>query len=127
MNCLDIVAMLDGHAFARSNAAQRRAVNSHLAACESCSDHWQAQQALEMQGVPRVRPELLAETRRLVAAQSGSLVAKDRGAEAGLSPRQLQAQPAERNPPRHPSRAVPPSPPIGLQHPGNSAAQVSTR
>jgi protein TonB len=62
--------ILDNHAASRLSAAQKAAVDAHLASCDSCCDHWYAQQILAARHVPPVPAELLAETRRLVEAQN---------------------------------------------------------
>jgi len=52
MNCTNVAAILDDHALSRLSAADRCALDEHVAACEQCGLAWHAQSALLALPVP---------------------------------------------------------------------------
>jgi TonB family protein len=71
MNCTDVSAILDDHALSRLSAADRCALDEHVANCEPCAFGWQAQSALLAMPVPSTAPaRLLDRVLRAVITQA---------------------------------------------------------
>ena len=69
MNCTNVAAILDDHALSRLSAADRCALDAHVAACEQCGLAWHAQSALLALPVPAVPIDLLDRVLRAVSSQ----------------------------------------------------------
>jgi TonB family protein len=72
MNCENVSAILDDHAEQRLTAAERCALDAHLAICAECARAWQAYQALATEVLPATPADLLARVLRSTAARPAS-------------------------------------------------------
>ncbi len=70
MNCDNVAAILDDHAWTRLSAVERCALEEHVTGCEPCGFAWHAQSALLALPVPATAPaRLLHRALRSVGAQ----------------------------------------------------------
>jgi hypothetical protein len=70
MNCQDIAGILDDGDSQSLSAAERRAVEAHVAGCAECRAAFAAHDAMVSMVLPAMSPDLAAQCRRLVVAQS---------------------------------------------------------
>lgn len=70
MNCHEIESILNDHETRTLSAAQRSAVDLHLAKCERCADAWSIHETLANETPARPRQKLFAETVALLGTDA---------------------------------------------------------